>query len=115
MRTPSDLEINDSNTLLQRLKLNLKDKQKIDLENRYEDEDLRSKRLDNDGKEDYINLRKNWSIYIAVILTFSIIFQMIVALFVGWEILNYEDDQLLINLIMGGEFCADNRPRVCNS
>ncbi|MDP4011406.1 MAG: hypothetical protein Q8P72_04230 [Candidatus Roizmanbacteria bacterium] len=94
----------DTNSLLDRLKQDITNPETLNLQARYDSETVRALEIDNDGRENYYKLRMGWSKFIGIVLSFSIAFQIIVTFMVGAKALSFEENQILINLIMGENF-----------
>lgn len=93
-----------TSSAVQRIEASIQAPEELNLDQRSKYEEFRKKKIENDCTRDYYTLRKGWSIFIAIVLLLSIAFQVVITILVGKKILDFSNNQILINSIMGENF-----------
>jgi len=78
--------------------------EELEQRNEMSEQVLRERETNRQGKKDYYDLRKHWSLFLFIFLFLSTIFQITLTLLLGYGYISFVDNKVFLYMVIGENF-----------
>jgi hypothetical protein len=68
------------------------------------EQEIRERETERTGRKKYFDLRDKWSLYLFVLLTIMISFQVVLTFFIGLKLTEFKDHEKFLYMVIGENF-----------